>query len=313
MNIAEVINITVTERRMAGTITQILAVILLGAASGCGMPQPIGGPIPRPIPMPIPQPIGQPVPQPIGLPISQPTPQPIGQPISQPTTNVFSIAGTSEQQATIRSALARCSFPFERLKLGLQRSGRNSIRVFWEPMSDGSLGWASTNAEVAIKDDLRGLQAQRTAILEIGHAVDFFYLTPDMRKEIIRLWHPDIADDHQWFDSTKYWDRNGEAYSALFLWAFTDEEMWFDAGYSHKPSKELAMRLRAIMLPAVATRSQTFSQSFPGADSTLYYLHPVHRQLNSPVIVSGLPNSQSAIPLNYPGMWQAGHIPGRIQ
>ena len=121
-------------------------------------------------------------------------------------------------------------------------------------MGDGSLGWASTGGEVSISNSISGLQAQRTAILELGHAVDFFYLTPEMRKAIIRLWHPDIPDNHGWLGSTRYWDQNGEAYSALFLWAFTDEAMWFDAGYSHKPSKELAVQLRAILLPETAMK-----------------------------------------------------------
>lgn len=124
-------------------------------------------------------------------------------------------------------------------------------------MEGGSLGWANTAGEVAIKDSISGLQAQRTAILELGHAVDFFYLTPEMRKDIVRLWHPDIPDNDEWFGATGYWSQVGEAYSTLFLWAFTDEEMWFDAGYSHKPSKELAVKLRAILLPeAVASRPQ---------------------------------------------------------
>ena len=121
-------------------------------------------------------------------------------------------------------------------------------------MGEGSLGWASTGGEVAISDSISGLQAQRTAILELGHAVDFFYLTPEMRKEIVRLWHPEASDNHEWFGSTRYWDQNGEAFSTLFLWAFTDEEMWFDAGYSHKPSRELAMQVRAILLSDTALK-----------------------------------------------------------
>lgn len=28
------------------------------------------------------------------------------------------------------------------------------------------------------------------AILELGHEVDFFYMTPQMRREVIQLWHP---------------------------------------------------------------------------------------------------------------------------
>ena len=119
-------------------------------------------------------------------------------------------------------------------------------------MSPGGLGWASSGGQVAISSSISGLQAQRTAIIELGHAVDFFYVTPDMRKAIIRLWHPDLPDNHEWFGSTAYWDQNGESFSALFLWAFTDEQMWFDAGYSHKPSKELASQLRAILLPEAA-------------------------------------------------------------
>ncbi len=221
-------------------------------------------PLPQPVPQPLP-PISQPLPpisQPI-FPISQPGSPPItpiSQPISPPIspisqpTSLISLSGTPAQQATVKSALARCTFPFDRLKPGLQQAGIGAVNISWRPMGNGSLGWASTDGQVAINNTISGLQAQRTTIMELGHAVDFFYLTPDMRKAIIRLWHPELPDNDEWFGSTDYWSQVGEAYSTLFLWAFTDEEMWFDAGYSHKPSKELAIQLRAIMLPETAMK-----------------------------------------------------------
>ena len=230
----------------------LIFIALIGCV-GCQMLYPT--PFPQPI-----QPISQPI-QPIHpisppiQPIAQPISPPI-QPISQPTTPgspPITLSGTVAQQATVKAALARCTFPFERLRPGLQRAGLSSVNISWQPMNDGSLGWASTGGQVAIKNGINGLQAQRTTIMELGHIVDFFYMTPEMRKAVIRLWHPDIPDNHQWFESTDYWDRNGEAFSALFLWAFTDEEMWFDAGYSHKPTKERATQLRAILLPNTAT------------------------------------------------------------
>lgn len=232
------------------------ALTLIGFLACCGCQAPYPMPLPPPI-SPISQPF-PPIPQPISQPIS-PLPQPI-LPISQPISPLpqpLSLSGSEAQQATIKSALARCTFPFERLNPGLQRAGLRSVNISWRPMEAGSLGWASTAGEVAINNSISGLQAQRTAILELGHAVDFFYLTPEMRKDIVRLWHPDIPDNDEWLGSNGYWNQVGEAYSTLFLWAFTDEEMWFDAGYSHKPSKELASKLRAIMLPeAVASRPQ---------------------------------------------------------
>jgi len=234
--------------RLAGAICVLLCI-------GC---QPIVRPMPQPMPRPVPQPIGYPLPQPIGQtgsnphPVGQPIsyPQPVGQPTPQPSgSGLFFISGTAEQQATVKTALSRCTFPFERLKPGLRRSGLSSIKIIWQPMGNGTLGWASNGGEIGINNTISGLQAQRTTILELGHAVDFFYMTPEMRKAVTKLWHPDKPDNHKWFDSAQYWDRNGEAFSTLFLWAFADEEMWFDAGYSHKPSKELAIKLRAILLP----------------------------------------------------------------
>lgn len=230
---------------------QALILVVSLAAVGCQSPYPT--PLPPPISQPI-SPISQPI-SPIYPPISpiaQPNPRPISppvSPISQPNSGIFSLSGSAAQQATVKAALARCSFPFERLKPGLQRAGISAVKISWQPMNDGGLGWASTDGQIAIKDTISGLQAQRTTILELGHIVDFFYMTPNMRKAVIKLWHPNLPDNHDWFVSTAYWDQNGEAYSALFLWAFTDEEMWFDAGYSHKPSKELASQLRAILLP----------------------------------------------------------------
>lgn len=236
---------------MASRMTLVIAVAF---CVGCGMPRPMPQPIFQPMPQPIWQPISQPMPRPMPRPIPLPIVQPISQPISQPTAGIFSLTGSAEQQSTVKAALTRCSFPFDRLKPGLQRQGIGSVKISWRPMSDGGLGWASTGGEVAINNSISGLQAQRTAILELGHEVDFFYMTPEMRKAIVKLWHPDIPDNDEWFGSTAYWSQIGEAYSTLFLWAFTDEEMWFDAGYSHKPSKELASQLRAILLPETAMR-----------------------------------------------------------
>ena len=227
----------------------IVAGMLL--AVGCTMPQPIYQPFPPPQPIsyPIPLPISNPIPQPVPNPRPNPSPLPISYPTPQPSPGVFSLSGSASQQQTVKAALSRCTFPFERLKPGLRQAGLNNIKVSWQQMGEGSLGWASTGGEVAISDSISGLQAQRTAILELGHAVDFFYMTPEMRNKIVRLWHPDASDNHEWFGTTRYWDQNGEAFSALFLWAFTDEEMWFDAGYSHKPSRELAAQVRAILVP----------------------------------------------------------------
>ena len=225
---------------------RVLLLIAALLCVGCGMPQPIR----QPISFPQPQPISFPQPQPISF----PQPQPISYPIPQPSSGVISLSGSAMQQATVKAALARCTFPFERLKPGLQQAGISSVKISWQPMDGGSLGWASTAGEVAIKDSISGLQAQRTTILELGHIVDFFYMTPEMRKAIIRIWHPGIPDNHEWFGSTDYWNQNGESYSTLFLWAFTDEEMWFDAGYAHKPSKELASQLRAVLLPGTAMK-----------------------------------------------------------
>ncbi len=237
-------------------MNRVLIGIIALLCIGCGAPRPIRQPISisQPFPMPIGQPFPQPIAQPIPQPIAQPISQPIGQPISQPNSGIFLLSGSATQQATVQTALSRCNFPFDRLRPGLRQQGLSSVKISWEPLGEGTLGWASTAGEIGISNSIGGMQAQRTAILELGHIVDFFYLTPDMRKAIIKLWHPGTPDDHQWFGSTRYWDRNGEAYSTLFLWAFADEEMWIDAGYSHKPSRELAAQLRAILLPQVAMR-----------------------------------------------------------
>lgn len=235
-----------------GIINRLLIVMGVQLFVGCAIPSPIY----QPIPYPMPQPISYPVPQPIPNPIPQPNPLPISYPTPQPSPGVFSLSGSQTQQATVKAALARCDFPFERLKPGLRQAGLSAVKISWQQMGEGSLGWASTGGEVAISNSITGLQAQRTVILEIGHAVDFFYMTPEMRKAIVRLWHPEASDNHEWFGTTRYWDQNGEAFSTLFLWAFTDEEMWFDAGYSHKPSRELAAQVRAILLQETAAKSR---------------------------------------------------------
>lgn len=233
----------------------VFVINMMFLCSGCA--RPIGQPTLPPFGPPIiGQPISPPTGRPIGQPISNPIGPPIGPPVGQPVDGIFSLSGSATQQATVRAALSRCTFPFDRLIPGLQRAGLRSIDIVWEPTDEGSLGWASTGGQIGISNSIDGLQAQRTVILELGHAVDFFYLTPEMRKSIIRLWHPDIPDNHEWFGSTAYWDQNGEAFSTLFLWAFADEELWIDAGYSHKPSAELASELRAILLPETVVNWQ---------------------------------------------------------
>jgi hypothetical protein len=160
---------------------------------------------------------------------------------------IFKLNGTKKQNAIIQQAIDRCTFPWDLLLPGLKKAKVSAIQVTWEKMGSGTLGWASPDGQIAINRSISGDQAQSTFLLEFGHQIDFFYLTPAMRKAIFLTWHPE-ADKHQWFGNTVYWSQVGEAFSALVPWMFADKGLWIDAGYTHKPTKQLATKIKAILL-----------------------------------------------------------------
>lgn len=61
----------------------------------------------------------------IGCGMPQPNPLPISYQTPQPSSGVFSLAGSVMQYSTVKTALSRCDFPFERLKPGLRQAGLN--------------------------------------------------------------------------------------------------------------------------------------------------------------------------------------------
>jgi len=183
----------------------------------------------------------------------------------------FHLSGTPAQQAIARDALAVCDFPFDRLLPSLQREGRSSIRVDWADLSRYTVSSEKAGHDhihegdaVAhpIERDVEGrarvlglfylppytrivLDLSLTALprlaievllAEAAHAVDYHYMTPDMRRAFVNSVHtqqlapttptddgvPFHLDGHtcSWFDVGDYADWVGEAFMEGFIEAF---------------------------------------------------------------------------------------------
>lgn len=186
-------------------------------------------------------------------------------------TAPFYLSGTEPQKKVAADALAVCDFPFERLLPSLQREGRQTIRVEWADLSrytastekaghdhvhDGDavahpvervvdgrarvLGLFYLPPHTRIVLDLSLERSPRLGmevlLAEAAHAVDYHYMTPDMRRAFVNSVHRDqlnpsyLTDDgvafhldgHEcsWFDVGPYDMWVGEAFMEGFVEAF---------------------------------------------------------------------------------------------
>lgn len=155
-------------------------------------------------------------------------------------SGIWDLQGTENQNAIVRVALERCTFPFERLAETLRvHTGKTHIPVEWADLSryrtaatekgaddDGHthihaesdeyhiievrkrvLGLAWYEGRVSIERSLEQepALAQYVFLSEGAHMVDFFYMTPEQRKAILVAYHPseDLTwHKHGWFEET---------------------------------------------------------------------------------------------------------------
>lgn len=141
---------------------------------------------------------------------------------------IWSLVGRDAQNAVVRSALARSSFPWDRLKPGLRRAvGREIIPVEWSDLSryaparaagghgghvedhhveeDGDqghvliaevdgrrapLGLAWYSGRITLEQSMDTVLATEVFLAEAAHMVDFFYMTPEMRDAVFLAFHP---------------------------------------------------------------------------------------------------------------------------
>lgn len=183
---------------------------------------------------------------------------------------VFYASGTDIQKQLTQDALAVCDFPFDKLMPSLQNEGRSSIRVDWEDLSryaasDGKghdhihegaatahpvervvegrrrvLGLFYLPPYTRIVLDLSLVQwpelAKEVLLAEAAHAVDYHYMSSDMRRAFTNSVHteqlspftptddgvPFHLDGHtcSWFDVGAYADWVGEAFMEGFIEAY---------------------------------------------------------------------------------------------
>lgn len=196
-------------------------------------------------------------------------------------STVFDLQGTEQQRAIIAQAIARCTFPFERLLPGLRREvNRESIPVEWADLTryagmierehghahvhEGGdkahvlearqqvLGLAWYSGRVTIEQSLvsRPELAAEVFLSEGAHMVDFFYLTDAQRDAIFSAYHgggETPPHDHGWFDVGGYGDWVGESFMAGFTLAFSDLEPII-GGFTHPTTRDVAEVIRVIVL-----------------------------------------------------------------
>ena len=189
-------------------------------------------------------------------------------------TAPFFLSGTEQQRQVCRDALARCDFPFDRLMPSLIKEGRQSIRVEWADLSryaasDGlghdhvhdddavahpiervvegrrrvlGLFYLPPHTRILLDNSLLGMPelAGEVLLAEAAHAVDYHYMTPDMRRAFVNSVHTqqlapgaDVGDGvafaldgHicSWFDVGSYADWVGEAFMEGFIEAFAPSQ-----------------------------------------------------------------------------------------
>lgn len=187
-------------------------------------------------------------------------------------TAPFYLSGTDIQRQLVLDALSVCDFPFERLLPSLQREGRDTIRVDWEDLSryaassekaghdhihDGAavghpvervvdgrarvlgLFYLPPYTRVVLDTSLTQLPrlAMEVFLAEAAHAVDYHFMSSDMRRAFVNSVHDEelppghSTDDGvafhwstghvcSWFDVGPYDSWVGEAFMEGFIEAF---------------------------------------------------------------------------------------------
>lgn len=119
---------------------------------------------------------------------------------------------TSQQQEQVDEALTHTWFPCDRLDFS--HSEREDIVVFVHELH-GPLGHNTEGTRIDLDDDL-GKRFAPVLIHELGHSVDYLYLTDSDRRQVRR-----ILDARCWWgcDLSR---RGGELFAQAFVRGFSD-------------------------------------------------------------------------------------------
>lgn len=224
---------------------------------------------------------------------------------------------TAEQRAIIDSAVARCSFRFDQLAPKLTAdTGRKQVPVTWEDLSAfgaralpgvaaavteegtrqhggdhrrATLGLFYYSGRIVVERGLvsRPELAAEVFLAEAAHAVDRFFLTPDMRRAIWQVWHPGGQTAHhdtvhgwtvpfsEWTGEMDqpgsaevgYFDSGIEGWMSSFTRAFAPSvQVTMEASFAHRTTPDMAARIRDIVQPAPAPEPQPEPQPEPVPD-----------------------------------------------
>lgn len=196
---------------------------------------------------------------------------------------IWELQGTDRQNNIVRSALAACDFPFDRLLPGLQaNTGRQTIPVEWADLSrftattaeqaqerhhpirhDGDtahpieyrqqvlgLAWYSGRVSLDLTLQQDPDLAREVFLSEGGHMVDMFYMTDADRAAITAALHSGGTTEHGhgWFDVGAYEEWIGEAFMGLFIAAFAPSVSTRLTQFTHPPTPGAAAATRKLLL-----------------------------------------------------------------
>lgn len=186
--------------------------------------------------------------------------------------SIWNLTGNSTQIAVVKRAIERCDFDFDKLGPSLAREGRLVISVEWADLSrygtsdgkghehvhEGEAVAHPIEREVDSRKRVLGLfylpphtrivldaslthnpeLAQEVFLAECAHAVDYHFMTPDMRRAFVNSVHTDrllpdsnvsdgapfYLDGHtcSWFEVGAYADWVGEAFMEGFIEGTSD-------------------------------------------------------------------------------------------
>ena len=227
-------------------------------------------------------------------------------------------AGTAAQNTLVQAAVDRCDMDWARLLPSLQREGKTSIRVEWADLSR----YAATEEHAEAHEIVREVEGRRRVLglfylppytkvvldvtlerdpqlaaevflAEGAHAVDYHFLTADMRRQFVNSLHTqqlpagaDTADGvafqldgHtcSWFDVGGYADWVGEAFMEGFIEATSDVPVTITLNHPVGPEDRDVIR-RFLGLTAPEPPTEPDRRVYRGGRKSGVY-HDTHRRV----------------------------------
>lgn len=263
-------------------------------------------------------------------------------------TAPFYLSGTEPQRQIVRDALAACDFPFPWMMPSLQREGRSTIRVEWADLSryarglaehshvDGAhtivrevdgrmrvlgLFYLPPHTRIVLDLSLESMPqlGMEVPIAEVAHAVDYHYMTPEMRRAFVNSVHTEQLppganvsdkvrfelDGHvcSWFDVGVYADWVGEAFMEGFIEAYAPS-IPVTINLNHPVGPEDVAVIRNALTPAASLPEPTVEPApeapVPPVEYEVYALtlgetyHDKHKGIARERTFSGATEAQEA-------------------